>query len=96
MTAFVLSAALAFAIYQLLAFVGVPAGRNWFKIKEITITFDDASARWARRGLLAAIVVVLLLCTLFLHDVVSPADVIARSRASIVLGFFSVLCSRCG
>jgi hypothetical protein len=88
MAAFIFSGALAFILYQALAFAHVPATREWFRISSITIAFDEASARWAKLVLRAAMVFVLLGCVLFVHEQAGPVDAISRNRISILIGFF--------
>jgi hypothetical protein len=87
MEAFVLSAVLSFIVYECLAYVDVPPRGVWFRIGQITISFDPTSAKWAQRALMALIVVAILLCILFLHEVISPLDQISRNKINIILGF---------
>ena len=89
LAAFIFSGALAFVLYQALAFAHMPSPtRDWFRISNITISFEDSSARWARLMLRAGIVFVVLACVLLIHEVAGPADVISRNRVSVLVGFF--------
>ncbi len=89
MAAFIFSGALAFVLYQALAFAHVPSPtREWFRISSITISFDESSARWGRLILRAGIVFIVLACVLLIHEVAGPVDVISRNRVSILVGFF--------
>jgi hypothetical protein len=87
MQPFVLSALLSFAIYQFMVFSEIPPRRGWFRVGNININFDPASARWAQRVLITVIILVILLGVLFVHERLSPVDAISRDKTNIVLGF---------
>src|SRR5690242_1085616 len=87
MQPFVLSAVLSFVIFECLAYIDVPPRRGWFRIGNININFDPASALWAQRALVTIITFAILFGILFLHEFLSPLDLIARDKTNIVLGF---------
>jgi hypothetical protein len=95
MTAFILSAALAFAVYELLAFAEIPKtkgrlpthGMRLTFIRGVRVTLTERPARWARQLLRMAIVVAVLATTLFFHELASPLDAISRNKVNIVIGF---------
>jgi len=86
MTAFILSGALAFALYELLAFAKWPPAEDGFSFRGVDIRFTEASARVALNLIRAAIVVAVLLCVLLIHQLVSPLDVISNDKVKVVFG----------
>ncbi len=86
METFVLSAVLSFVVYECLVYVDVPPRRGWFRIGDVSINFDAASAKWAHRALIAVIVFALLLSILFIHEIIFPLDRISRNKVNIILG----------
>lgn len=88
MESFILSAFLAFILYQSLAYAKWPVPKNRFPIgRDISISFDERSADWARRLIRIFLVLVILLCIVFLHNLAFPADALLRNRVNVILGF---------
>jgi hypothetical protein len=87
MQPFVFSAVLTFLIYQCLVYVDIPPRRGWFRIGNINVNFDAASAKWAQRTLIVLITLAVVFGVLFLHEFLSPVDPISRDKTNIVLGF---------
>lgn len=87
MTAFILSAAIGFALYELLAFMHWPptATRLWFYRGAIVLAPD--AARTARGIIRALIVIALLLFVLTVHNVAPSIDALATYEVNIVIGF---------
>ena len=87
MTAFILSSAIAFALYELLASVDWPAARGDipFRWGNITINWDVVPAAW--NLVRAAMVTALLLTILIVHTFASQFDAIAKYEVNIVFGF---------
>jgi hypothetical protein len=85
---FILSAFLAFILYQSLAYAKWPVPKNRFPLgRDISISFDERSADWARRLIRIFLVLVILLCIVFLHNLAFPTDAILRNRVNVILGF---------
>jgi hypothetical protein len=87
MTAFILSSAIAFALYQLLAFTEWPAGRRNFVFYRVTLRLSEAAARFLRRFVRLVIVVAILLSVLTIHNLAAPIDTLARHEVNIIFGF---------
>lgn len=90
MTAFILSSAIAFSLYQLLAFTKWPPTRTSFHFYGSTLTFTEKTANTAINVIRVLIVAALLLFILTIHDFASPADVLekyAKYEINIVFGF---------
>jgi hypothetical protein len=90
MELFIISAAIAFFLYQAAAHARLPApsDRPDFKLGRFVITVDAASSRaWARRIVRGLLVFLLLLCILLVHNLLFPTSIIARNEVNIVLGF---------
>lgn len=88
MTAFVLSAAVAFALYQLLAFAGVPrTSSREFSIGGLDISPSPGAARVVATIVRIAIVLAILVAILYVHDWPSPLDAITANKINIVFGF---------
>ena len=87
MQPFILSAALSFIVYEFLIYIDVPPRRGWFRLGNINVNFDEASAKWAQRSLSAVITLSIVLGILALHEFFSPLDQITRDKTNIVLGF---------
>jgi hypothetical protein len=87
MTAFILSSAIAFALYQLLASVSWPvsSGTIPFRWGEITLNTDVIAV--ALKLMRAAIVAAVLISILLIHTFTSPADVISKYEVNVVFGF---------
>jgi hypothetical protein len=87
MTAFILSGALAFALYELLAFAHWPQyGRN-LSYRGVEIDFRPSAHRFALHLVRAAIVIAILICILLIHQLVSPFDAISKHKSNIIFGF---------
>jgi hypothetical protein len=85
---FILSAFLAFILYESLAYGKWPVPKNRFPIgQDISISFDERSGDWARRIIRIFLVIVILLCIVLLHNLVFPSDAILRNRVNVILGF---------
>jgi hypothetical protein len=92
MTAFLISAGLAFAIYQLLAFARIPAmerRRRFFRIFGFKITYTEQSARMADIFARAVMVFAIGFSVVLIHRFISPLDEISRYRVNIYVGFLS-------
>jgi hypothetical protein len=87
MAMFVLSAALAFVLYEALAFARWPVPQKRFTIGSFALVFTRDTAAWGRRVMRGVLIAGVLVSVLFLHDVVFPTDTISRNKANIVLGF---------
>jgi hypothetical protein len=83
MTAFILSGAIGFALYQLLAFAEWPVGRHFLDPLRLNIV----TARTVRRVIVAVIVFVILLAVLTIHRFASPVDALASYEVNIIIGF---------
>jgi hypothetical protein len=87
MTAFILSSAIAFALYQLLAFTRWPPAATRFHFYRATLVLTRASASFARHIIRASIVVAVLLFVLTIHNVAAPIDALVNYEVNIVFGF---------
>lgn len=87
MTAFILSSAIAFALYELLASVNWPvsSGKIPFRWGEITVKTEVIA--FTLNLVRAAIVAVILISILFIHTFTTPADVISKYEVNVVFGF---------
>ncbi len=87
MTAFILSSAIAFALYELLALTQWPPARTEFHFYQGTITLTEAAAAIVLKSIRTLIVVVILLLVLTIHNFTSSAGVLAKYEVNIVFGF---------
>jgi hypothetical protein len=87
MTAFILSSALAFALYQLLAFTRWPPAATRFHFYRGTLVLTRASASVARNIIRTSIVVAILLFVLTIHNIAAPIDALTNYEVNIVFGF---------
>jgi hypothetical protein len=87
MDLFLLSSALTFLAYECLAYADVPRRKEWFRIGNNTVVFDEKSARWIQRIVIALIVFVFFACLLYLYEALSPVVRSSRGNISIVSGF---------
>jgi hypothetical protein len=87
MTAFILSSAIAFALYQLLLFMEWPPAREEFYFYQGKIVLTEAAARVAPKFIRSAIVVAILLFVLTIHHFASPIDALVKYEVNIVFGF---------
>jgi hypothetical protein len=87
MTAFILSSAIAFALYQLLLLMQWPPARQEFFFYQGRIVLTETAARVAPKFIRSAIVVAILLFVLTIHDVALPIDRLAKYEVNIVFGF---------
>jgi hypothetical protein len=87
MVAFVLSGALAFALYELLAFAKWPPENNTLPLFGGTVTFTRTMARFVSNLLRFAIILAVLFSVLAVHELSSKFDTIARDQVNIVFGF---------
>jgi hypothetical protein len=87
MAAFILSSAIAFALYQLLLFMEWPPAREEFYFYQGKIVLTEAAARVAPKFIRTALVVALLLLVLTIHHFALPIDTLAKYEVNIVFGF---------
>ncbi len=87
MDVFLFSSALTFLVYECLAYADVPHRREWLRIGNNTVNFDENSARWMQRIVIAVIVFVFFACLLYLYDALSPIAPSTRTNINIILGF---------
>ena len=87
MTAFILSSAIAFALYQLLLLMQWPPAREEFYFYQAKIVLTETAARVAPKFIRSAIVVAILLFVLTIHHFASPIDALVRYEVNIVFGF---------
>jgi hypothetical protein len=87
MTAFILSSAIAFALYQLLLLMQWPPARQEFYFYQARIVLTETAARVAPKFIRSAIVVAILLFVLTIHHFASPIDALVRYEVNIVFGF---------
>jgi hypothetical protein len=87
MIAFILSSAIAFALYELLAFTQWPPTRTQFRLYGSTrLSYTRRTAGVLLNILRALIVFTLLLLVLAIHNL-TPTDVLARYEVNVALGF---------
>jgi len=87
MTAFILSSAIAFALYELLAFARWPPAETRFHFYRATLVLTRAAARTARKVIRTFLVLSLLLFVLTIHNIATPFDALTRYEVNIVFGF---------
>jgi hypothetical protein len=87
MAAFILSSAVAFALYELLALTSWPRIASPVDRAGVHLTFNPQTGRVISNLVRAALVIAILLFVLFLHEVASPLDVIESYQVKIVFGF---------
>jgi hypothetical protein len=87
MTAFFFAASISFLLYQILAYSHVPRGVRRLRIGSIGISFAGSAGPWARRVLRFLIVTLVLACTVFIHDWLSPINLFSQNKIGIILGF---------
>ena len=87
MTAFILSSAIAFAFYELLAFTRWPPAETRFHFYRATLVLTPAAASTARKVIRIFLVTSLLLFVLTVHNVAWPFDSFTRYGVNIVFGF---------
>jgi hypothetical protein len=87
MTAFILSSAIAFALYELLASVKRPVSSGRIPFHWGRITIKRAVMPVALNLMRAAIVAAILISILVIHTLTSPTDVISKYEVNIVFGF---------
>src|ERR1700737_3940893 len=85
MQPFILSAVLSFLVYEFLVHANVPPRRGWFRIGNINVNFDEASAKWAQRSLSVIFTLAIVFGILFLHEFFSPLALITRDKTNIIL-----------
>jgi hypothetical protein len=87
MTAFILSSAIAFAFYELLAFTRWPPAETRFHFYRATLVLTPAAASTARKVVRIFLVISLLLFVLTVHNVAWPFESFTRYEVNIVFGF---------
>jgi hypothetical protein len=87
MTAFILSSAIAFAFYELLAFTRWPPAETRFHFYRATLVLTPAAASTARKVIRIFLVTSILLFVLTVHNVAWPFDSFTRYEVNIVFGF---------
>jgi hypothetical protein len=87
MTAFILSSALAFALYELLASVKWPVSSGQIPFHWGSITVKPEVMPVALNLMRAAIVAAVLISILVIHTFTSPNDVISKYEVNVVFGF---------
>jgi len=87
MTAFILSSAIAFALYELLAFTRWPPAETRFHFHRATLFLTRSAASTARKVIRVFLVLALLLFVLTAHNVTSHFDALTRYEVNIVFGF---------
>ena len=87
MTAFILSATIAFALFELLAFTQLPPQNSFVEFGRETLGLQEPAARALRRVVQFLIVLVILLGVLTVHEVATPISTFARYEVNIIIGF---------
>ncbi|WP_441280267.1 hypothetical protein [Bradyrhizobium sp. 63_E2_N1_3] len=87
MTAFILSATIAFALFELIAFTQWPPQGSFIEFSEETLGLQGPAARALRRMVQFLIVLVILLGVLTIHEVSSPFSTLARYEVNVIIGF---------
>jgi hypothetical protein len=87
MDLFLLSSALTFLAYECLAYADIPRRKEWFRIGNNTVAFDEKSARWMQRIFIGVIVFVFFACLLYLYEGLSPIVRSTRTNINIISGF---------
>jgi hypothetical protein len=87
MDLFLLSSALTFLAYECLAYADIPRRKEWFRIGNNTVAFDEQSARWLQRIFIGVIVFVFFACLLYLYEGLSPIVRSTRTNINIISGF---------
>lgn len=87
MTAFILSATIAFALFELLAFTHLPPQPSFVDFCKKYLGLEEPAARALRRGVQLLIVIVILVGVLTIHEVSSPRSLLARYEVNVIIGF---------
>jgi hypothetical protein len=87
MTAFILSATIAFALFELLAFTQWPPQASFLDFAQQTLRLTAPAARALRGVIRFLIVLVILLGVLTVHEVSTPVSALAQYEINIIIGF---------
>jgi len=87
MIEFMFSSALAFALYELLAFINWPPAEDRLSLRGVQITFSHRTGRIALNLVRAVFVVIILISVLLVHRLLSPFDTMANYSLEVGLGF---------
>ncbi len=87
MTAFILSSAIAFSLYQLLAFTRWPPTMTSFHFGSTTLAFSAKTAHTAINLIRILIVLAILLLVVAIHNFAVPADTLAKYEVNVLIGF---------
>lgn len=87
MTAFILSATIAFALFELLVFVHLPPLRRFIYFCRVTLGLTRPAAEALRRVVQFLIVIVILIGVLTIHEVSSPTSLLAKYEVNVIIGF---------
>lgn len=86
MTAFILSSAIAFALYELLVSVNWPTTPRRIRFYWGSLALKKDVAPGALNLIRAAIVITILLSTLVIHTFTSPNDLVSKYEVNVVFG----------
>jgi hypothetical protein len=87
MTAFILSATIAFALFELLAFTQLPPQGSFIEFAQDRLGLQGPAARALHRVVQFLIVLVILLGVLTVHEIATPIGTFARYEVNIIVGF---------
>jgi hypothetical protein len=87
MIAFILSATIAFALFELMAFAQWPPQGSFVEFCQDALGLQEPAARALRRVIQFLIVLVILLGVLTVHEVSTPVSTLARYEVNVIIGF---------